>query len=137
MNTLHQYLICLGSNEKPETHLSNAQAAIRQIASCLRWGETLVTPAEGNIQAAPYHNCAALLCSTMEADSLNRFFKEVEKENGRTSMSKITGVVPLDIDILSVDQRITRPADFNKSYVQKTLKHLLSEKELKTLYIPT
>ena len=44
--------------------------------------------------------------------------KQIEQTNGRTPESKKEGRIPLDIDLLSYDQQVLKPEDWQKEYVR-------------------
>ena len=43
--------------------------------------------------------------------------------NGRTPDSKKEGRIPLDIDLLSYDQQVLKPEDWQKEYVRLAFRH--------------
>ena len=117
-------LICIGTNHNPEANLSRAVSTLSDIFPDIRWGETVITPAEGlpsGITAPDYHNRAATFSTTMDIAALKSLFKETEKACGRTVSSKSTGLVPLDIDLLRYGSQILKPNDMKSTYVRQAI----------------
>ena len=52
-------------------------------------------------------------------DTISAKVKEYESICGRTHASKLTGNIPMDLDIVIWNGDIIRPIDFNKAYFQK------------------
>ena len=50
--------------------------------------------------------------------------KEIETQQGRTSLSKQTGIIPIDIDIVVWNDEVMRPRDLQHEYMQKGLRML-------------
>ena len=122
-------LICIGANHNPEANLSKAVSTLSDIFPDIRWGETVITPAEGlpsGITVPDYHNRAATFSTTMDIAALKSLFKEIEKACGRTVSSKSTGLVPLDIDLLRYGSQILKPNDMKSAYVRQAIISLFS-----------
>lgn len=71
---------------------------------------------EDNDNRKPYLNIVALIETTMDFDSLLDSFKKQETEAGRTPAGKISGEIPLDIDIVVFNDNIIRPEDYRRPY---------------------
>ena len=50
--------------------------------------------------------------------------KQIEKENGRLPEDKEQGIVKLDIDLLIADDRILKPDDLKKEFVQRGIQEI-------------
>ncbi len=124
MKNMHRCVLCIGSNYHAETYMGMAEKLIRQRFPYTQWGKIVRTLPEGNIRSDAYLNRAVLLDTTWDAGTLQSFFKEIEKTCGRTSTSKQTGVVPLDIDLLMIDNTVYKPSDMQKQYVRQALREL-------------
>lgn len=115
-------MLCLGSNDNPSDNISEAVTTLTRIFPDIRWGDTVVTTAEGVSFSVPdYHNRAAIFTTTMDISSLKSLFKEIEKACGRIASSKSTGIVPLDIDLLQYDGEVLKPEDMESAYVRQVL----------------
>ncbi|WP_300796300.1 2-amino-4-hydroxy-6-hydroxymethyldihydropteridine diphosphokinase [uncultured Bacteroides sp.] len=106
-----------------------AVSTLADVFPNIRWGETVITPAEGlpsGITAPDYYNRAATFSTTMDIAALKSLFKEIEKACGRTVSSKSTGLVPLDIDLLRYGSQILKPNDMKSTYVRQAIVSLFS-----------
>lgn len=120
-------LICLGSNSNPETNILKAIDCLTSTFPGIRWGKTVITHAEGQFSdtsVPDYHNIAATFSTSMDADGLKTLFRKIEKACGRTPLSKSSGIVPLDIDLLEYDGMILKPSDMKAAYVRRALASL-------------
>lgn len=124
MKNIHRCILCIGSNYHAETYMGMAEKLLGQRFPYIRWGKIVKTLPEGGIRSAAYLNRAVLLDTTWDAGTLRNFFKEIEKACGRTSTSKQTGIVPLDIDLLMIDNTVCKPSDMQKRYVRQALREL-------------
>jgi len=71
---------------------------------------------QDNVAQDPYINIVAVIESPVDHNTLQRYFKQLERDAGRCSGDKATGLVPLDIDIVLFNGDIIRPADFSRAY---------------------
>ena len=97
MKNMHQCILCIGSNYRAETYMGMAEMLLNQRFPSIRWGKTVKTLPEGTTCPTPYLNRAARLDTNWDADTLRYYFKSIEKACGRTSLSKQTGIIPLQI----------------------------------------
>ena len=72
----------------------------------------------------PYLNIVARLETTLDYDSLNKLFKELEVKMGRQKGSRNDDPVALDIDIVIFNDEVMRPRDLNSSYFKMGLEML-------------
>lgn len=119
---MHQCVICLGSNCEAEKNLSIACNRLESEIGTIEWGEAVYTPSEGTFKNSTYLNRGAKFHTHRSIDELTSFFKSVELLCGRTSDSKKSGIVPLDIDLLIFDGKPIKPNDLMKAYVKSALK---------------
>ena len=107
-----------------------AEMLLNQRFPSIRWGKTVKTLPEGTTCPTSYLNRAARLDTNWDADTLRHYFKSIEKACGRTSLSKQIGIIPLDIDLLMIDNTVLKPEDMQKHYVRQALEGL--EEKLST-----
>ena len=122
MKNMHQCILCIGSNYRAVMEM--AEMLLNQRFPSIRWGKLIKTLPEETSCPAPYLNRAALLNTIWDADTLRYYFKSIEKACGRTSLSKQTGIIPLDIDLLIIDNTVLKPEDMQKHYVRQALEGL-------------
>ena len=126
---MHQCILCIGSNYRAETYMGMAEMLLNQRFPSIRWGKTVKTLPEGTTCPTPYLNRAARLDTNWDADTLRHYFKSIEKACGRTSLSKQTGIIPLDIDLLMIDNTVLKSEDMQKH--PKTCKSIMSVRRWK------
>lgn len=115
MNT---YVISIGSNavDKAE-RLAFGFDELGSRVDVVARSQAYVTPAL-NGRDADYLNAVAVVRTDVDLDSLSALLKHIETLSGRTPQSKMSGVVPLDLDTVIADGTVVRPGDFNQQYFQ-------------------
>ena len=73
-----------------------------------------------------YANAVLKGDTPIDLDSLKKLTKELEREFGRTAESKISGVIPIDIDIVYADGICLRPNDVKFEYFQRGYREINS-----------
>ena len=71
----------------------------------------------------PFLNRAARFRTSLPMTEVRSILKQIEQTNGRTPESKKEGRIPLDIDLLSYDQQVLKPEDWQKEYVRLAFRH--------------
>ena len=127
MKNMHRCILCIGSNYHAETYMKMAEQLLSQRFPYIRWGKMIKTIPENTRHPAPYLNRAAQVETNWDAKTLREYFKCIEKAYGRTSTSKQTGIIPIDIDLLMIDGIVLKPEDMKKRYVRQALQELSSE----------
>ena len=113
MNTV---LISLASNTPDKLRqMNNAFAASSSIYE---------TVACGSIKSPNYLNAVVKIFTDTDHQELHNVLKTMEKAHGRTPESKLSGKIPLDIDIVVWNGEIIRPQDWKQDYFQTGLKEL-------------
>ena len=113
MNT---YVLSIGSNAvDKEERLAFGFDELRSRLVVVARSEAYVTPAL-NGRDADYLNAVAVVQADIDFDSLNVLLKQIETLGGRTPQSKMSGVIPLDLDIVIANDIILRPVDYNREY---------------------
>lgn len=118
-------LISLGANtpDKKEqlTHTINS---LSQIACIKAQTPIYETPAEGSTATLPYANALILIETEAEYDELRTTFKQWEIDAGRTPKSKAQGIIPLDVDIITWNDKVIKERDMEFNYMKKGLELL-------------
>ncbi len=94
--------------------------------TALAMSDIYSTPAI-NGKGNDYTNSVMKIECELEHDDLKAQFKQYEKDCGRTPESKILGIVPIDIDIVTWNEEILKPSDYSREYFQKGLKQITSK----------
>lgn len=117
------YLICIGSNTEPASHLALAR---RELQHCFPdvWFSTEVVTAPIGMRhnQASFINQLARLSSDAQPKEIEQQLKEIEHLAGRTPEEKALEVVRLDLDLLMADEEVLRPKDLQRDFVQQLLK---------------
>lgn len=116
-------LISLGSNlDQGKEILQQTCGQIRQMHGKIVFSSVYRTPAYGNPSAPSYHNCIGYLRTPLSSPELQAFFKTLENQAGRIRTAG--SPVALDIDILQWNERILKPSDFHRNYVQQGVEEI-------------
>lgn len=121
--TSHTCLLCMGSNLDALLHLKNAEDALQRLFPDIEWGGIVETVPEKIENPQPFLNRAARFRTSLPMTEVRNILKQIEQTNGRTPDSKKKGRIPLDIDLLSYDQQILKPEDWQKEYVRLAFHH--------------
>lgn len=121
--TSHTCLLCMGSNLDARLHLKNAEKALQRLFPEIEWGEIVETAPEKIDNGQPFLNRAARFRTSLGMADVRSILKQIERTNGRTPASKKEGRIPLDIDLLSYDQQVLKPEDWQKEYVRLAFRH--------------
>lgn len=121
------FIIGLGSNSHDrEFQMKKAIEFIENSFEYTRLSEIYETPAE-NGKDAPYINAVLVATTEKDIDEVNAMIKQWECSCGRTAMSKLEGIIPIDIDIITWNENVVRPKDFSKTYFTKGLLQLICQ----------
>lgn len=123
MNTC---IICLGSNDGREQHLQLARERLTEIYPSVRFSEAYLTAAEGLQNPSPFLNQVAVVHTRQMADEVRATLKELEQEAGRLPAHKQLEVIKLDADLLQFNDRVLKPADMERSYVQRGMAQVMT-----------
>ncbi|MBQ6938610.1 MAG: 2-amino-4-hydroxy-6-hydroxymethyldihydropteridine diphosphokinase [Muribaculaceae bacterium] len=118
-------LLSLGANtpDKKE-RLALTIDAIAQIARIEAQTPIYETPAEGSIATKPYANALVVIETHAKYDELRATFKQWEIDAGRTPESKAQGIIPLDVDIITWNDKVIKERDMEFNYMKKGLELL-------------
>lgn len=119
-------LISLGANT-PDKHAVLVRTIERIKDLVLIQAQTPIydTLAEGNTEAASYSNALLQIATDIDYATLRATFKSWEKEVGRNPQSKVQGIIPLDVDIISWNNHVLKERDMQFAYMQQGLKLLM------------
>lgn len=73
-----------------------------------------------------YVNSVAKGNTSLSADGIRQALKEYERNMGRTPEAKAQGIVPIDLDLLTIGNIILKPKDLQQEYVLRGLGELES-----------
>ncbi len=122
---MNNALISLAANdEKKEMTIARILKLIEECSTIICQTPVYRSEAAGETQQPLYAN-ALLQIETEECyDSLRARFKSLEREAGRTPASKESGIIPLDIDIISWNGTVLKNRDMEYDYMKTGLRLL-------------
>ena len=120
----HSCLLCLGSNYQRHTAMEAARKALSQHFPEIRFSKEMETEAIGDKFLSTFSNQLAVLNTALSSGEVRTILKQIEKENGRLPEDKEQGIVKLDIDLLIADDRILKPDDLKKEFVQRGIQEI-------------
>lgn len=124
---MHRVYIGLGSNTPDAT---------KQMSDAIDWLMTQFDEvASSDVYSTPplsgigpdYLNAVATGLTAMSNDQLNLLLKDYERQAGRTPQSKISGQVPIDLDIVVWDGTVMREKDFSYDFFQRGYRQVIAE----------
>lgn len=109
-------VICLGSNVPDRfNRLQDAMAHLRQWCRILSVSDYYEAPDDSGI-GAPYVNVVLSCVPLTDMPQLAGHLKQLERSFGRNDRSKISGVMPLDADIVIWKGEIVDSHEFSRPY---------------------
>ncbi len=119
---MNKALISLASNDKDKQQiLANIEETLRHHVTVIRQTPVYLTTAVGTALSSEYANALMLVETEETYESLRHSFKIYEQQAGRTALSKLQGIVPLDIDIISWNGIIIKQKDLQYEYMKEGL----------------
>lgn len=115
----HHCLLCMGSNTNRFTQLSDARKVLSEAFPDIHFGELMETQAIGSGFHSPFSNQLARFTTTLSSESVRNLFKELERHSGRLPGDKAQGIVKLDIDLLTFDNKVLKPEDMKREYIRR------------------
>ena len=115
----HHCLLCMGSNTNRFTQLSDARKVLSEAFPDIHFGELMETQAIGSGFHSPFSNQLARFSTTLSSESVHNLFKEMERHSERLTGDKAQGIVKLDIDLLTFDNKVLKPEDMKREYIRR------------------
>ncbi len=122
---MHRCIICLGSNYQCKEHLGRARRMLSEAFPQIRFAAERLTSPYGLSNPSPFSNQVALIDTPFEEQKVYGICKTIEAACGRLPEDKKQEIVRIDIDLLRIDDKIRKEEDFNRFYVQHSLKELI------------
>ena len=120
----HSCLLCIGCNLDRTAHMTSARRDLENHFPGIRFGTEMETEAIGSGFLSPFSNQVALLHTSLSAQEVHTLLKQIERNHGRVPDDKAQGIVRMDIDLLTYDHVVLKPADMEKPYVQAGIEEL-------------
>lgn len=122
---MNKAILGIGSNY-PDAYIRVEECCkrIKDMVEFAAFSSIYQTEAVGVKPAPPYHNCVALVDTSISYDKLKALFKDMEIKAGRNAKDKEQGLVIIDIDIVTWNNEVLKPADMERSYMKIGLEEL-------------
>lgn len=119
---MNHALISLAANdEKKETTIAHTFKQIEEYCVILNQTPVYRSEAAGAAQQPSYANALLQIETDKEYEELRNCFKKLERNAGRTPASKESGIIPLDIDIISWNETLLKNRDMEYDYMKRGL----------------
>lgn len=125
---MNKFVLSLGSNsDDRQSQMDLAFSHLKSVFDDVESSAIYETEAL-NGKDAPYLNSVIVGYTNMGYDETVDYMKQWEKNCGRTSESKLKGIIPIDLDVVVWNDVIVREKDFIMPYFTRGYMQLLSEK---------
>lgn len=121
---MHTCVICIGSNCNRKENMLLARQQLLTLFPLIRFAKELETEPLFFKNGALFSNQVACFFSDKEQECVTGELKAIERVAGRLPGDKAKEKVCLDIDLLSFDDRILKPDDFQREYIIRGLAEL-------------
>lgn len=74
-----------------------------------------------------YTNAVVIATTDLDAKTVNESLKRYETQHGRDSVSRVSGIVTIDLDLVIYDDMVMRPQEINREYFAKGYKEIGSK----------
>lgn len=117
----NQVLLSLGSNQECERNIRYAVRLLSEYFERITYSSPVYTDPVGAGLPGPFLNQVAIAYTAATPAEIRTVLKQIERRLGRTPESKISGHIPIDIDLLQWNDRILKPGDLQREYVRSAL----------------
>ena len=118
---MHRYIVCIGSNYNRKENLTFARQELTESFSSICFAPELETEPLFFKNPALFSNQVVLFFSDKDEEVVRKMLKDIEQRSGRRPEDKKEEKVCLDIDMLLYDNKILKPEDWQRGYIQQSL----------------
>ena len=118
---VHKYIVCIGSNYNRKENLTFARQKLTESFSSICFAPELETKPLFFKNPALFSNQVVLFFSDKDEEVVRKMLKDIEQRSGRRPEDKKEEKVCLDIDMLLYDNKILKPEDWQRGYIQQSL----------------
>jgi len=126
---VHEVVIGLGSNIRPETHLELAVKELESRFSVSRRSSWSRTEPVGIKDQPDFFNGAVLLKTNLEQNALKRMLREIEDQMGRDRSLPKSGPRVIDLDILIWNREVVDEDYYERDFLRKGVAEILPDFE--------
>lgn len=123
----HRFLLTLGSNCQPEQHITAALSALAALPLELRQSTPRCSqPVDFPLSTAPFTDVVLVGYTELALEELQGLLKALERQLGRTPEQRASRPqdIPIDIDLITWDERLLKPRDSERLYFVEGLREL-------------
>ena len=118
---MHRYIVCIGTNYNRKASLNFARQELIESYSYICLAPELETEPLFFKNPALFSNQVVMFFSDKDEEVVRKMLKDIEQRSGRRPEDKKEEKVCLDIDMLLYDNRIVKPEDWQRGYIQQSL----------------
>ena len=126
---VHEVVIGLGSNIRPETHLELAVKELESRFSVSRRSSWSRTKPLGITDQPNFINGAVLLKTNLKQNALKRMLREIEDQMGRDRSLPKSGPRVIDLDILIWNREVVDEDYYERDFLRKGVAEILPDFE--------
>ncbi|MDR1516768.1 MAG: 2-amino-4-hydroxy-6-hydroxymethyldihydropteridine diphosphokinase [Dysgonamonadaceae bacterium] len=119
---MHDILLSIGSNSYAKRNTEKAKRQIKAVFPNVRFSDSCTSKPYGKKYKGEFLNLLAVFSSDETAQEIGKRAKQIEADMGRKPEDKEKGRVVIDIDLIRYDDKMLKPNDFERNYVQDLLK---------------
>ena len=123
---MNECLLCLGSNFNPAEYIELGRVFLKQTFMDIMFADEIQTLPIGLNRTDFFINQVAYLKTELTRDEIIRSLKDIELKCGRMYEDKDFEIVRIDIDLITYNEEIIKPNDFNREYVQQGIRQISS-----------
>ena len=114
----------LGSNTNPQTNMELTVSRLVTYFDIISESLPVITKPYGAQFSSDFHNVALKLRTINTQEDTTAIFKSIEIEIGRNRDSKLTGLIPMDIDLIFWNNNLVHK-DYNRyEYVRNCINEI-------------
>jgi 2-amino-4-hydroxy-6-hydroxymethyldihydropteridine diphosphokinase len=114
-------ILSIGSNTFAKTNIDKAKRMLSFLFPGIVFSEPILTEPEDDKYAYLFRNVLAKADTEMSQEEVIDKIKQTERAVGRTPRDKYLGRMIIDIDLIQYEDRVLRPQDYERDYVQQLL----------------
>ena len=115
----NEVILCLGSNlPDRRQRLSSAIARLAAHVAVADYSEA-VESADVSGLGADYLNVVVRCFTSLSLNELRRLISRIEEAEGRTAQAKLSGCMPIDIDVVMYGGEVVSRCDYQREYFRQ------------------
>ena len=118
-------ILGIGSNYRPEKQMLEAERQLTGLFPGIRFSPAVYTTPDNMRNPALFLNRVAIFSTELPETEVRRMLKQTETLLGRTPEDKRNERIAIDLDLVKWNDRILKPADFERAYLAEGIRFLL------------